>query len=160
MKLTINLLTTTAKVPQYGHFNDSGMDLYYDGDDIVISPAHTTDKAYQLSTGISITLPEGYEAQIRSRSGLAGKKLLSVVNSPGTIDEGYIGEIFVLLMNNGSKDQLIKKGDRIAQMVIAPVVRPESFYINNTDGDTYETGELVLNKIDRKDNGIGSTGES
>jgi dUTP pyrophosphatase len=160
MKLTINLLTTTAKVPQYGHVNDSGMDLYYDGDDIVIYPVHTTDKAYQLSTGISIALPEGYEAQIRSRSGLASKKLLSVVNSPGTIDEGYRGEIFVLIMNNGGKDQLIKKGDRIAQMVIAPVVRPESFYINDTDGNTYETEELILNKIDRKDNGIGSTGEA
>ena len=160
MKLTINLLTTTAKVPQYGHFNDSGMDLYYDGDDIVISPAHTTDKAYQLSTGISIVLPEGYEAQIRSRSGLAAKKLLSVVNSPGTIDEGYIGEIFVLIMNNGSKDQIIKKGDRIAQMVIAPVVRPESFYLINVDGNTYETDELVLSWNYRNDNGLGSTGEA
>ena len=73
--------------------------------------------------GISIALPEGYEAQVRPRSGLAAKKGISCVNSPGTVDADYRGEIRVNLINHGPEDFVINRGDRIAQMVIAPVMQ-------------------------------------
>lgn len=76
-----------------------------------------------VKTGISIELPEGYEAQVRPRSGLAFKQGVTVLNSPGTIDSDYRGEIGVILINHGSEKFIYEKGDRIAQMVIAPVVQ-------------------------------------
>ena len=78
-----------------------------------------------VPTGLSIALPEGYEAQVRPRSGLAAKHGVTVLNAPGTVDADYRGEIGVLLINHGAEPVAITRGERIAQMVIAPVVRAE-----------------------------------
>ncbi len=76
-----------------------------------------------MPTGFAIALPEGYEAQVRPRSGLAAKNQVTVLNSPGTIDADYRGEVKVILTNFGKQDFVIKRGDRIAQMVVAPYTR-------------------------------------
>jgi len=99
-----------------------------------------------IPTGISIELPEGYEAQVRPRSGLAAKFGVTVLNSPGTIDSDYRGEIKVILINLGEKDFVINSGDRIAQMVIAPVTQ-STFEITDSLSDT-----------ERGTGGFGSTG--
>jgi dUTP diphosphatase len=99
-----------------------------------------------VPTGISIALPEGYEAQVRPRSGLAARHGLTVLNTPGTIDADYRGEIQVLLVNLGAEPMAITRGMRIAQMVIAPVVR----------GHFRETESL--GKTPRGSGGFGSTG--
>ena len=141
MELQIKRLTETAKMPTYAHATDSGMDLYYDGEDITLDFSHEI-----LSTGIAIKLPPNTEAQIRSRSGLAAKHAISITHGVGTIDEGYTGEIKVLLINHGQDAVLIKHGDRIAQMVICPVLRPTIIEVDE------------LGETDRGANGFGSTG--
>jgi dUTP pyrophosphatase len=99
-----------------------------------------------VPTGIAIALPEGYEAQVRPRSGLAAKQGLTVLNSPGTIDADYRGEIQVILINHGSESVEIARGMRIAQMVIATVTRA-----------TF-TEALSLDETSRGSGGFGSTG--
>lgn len=170
IRLKIKKLTDTAIIPTYAHPTDSGMDLYYDGDDILLMPTETEDyvtgeliqtnlesypefktrlvnaKRYLLSTGISIELPPNTEGQVRSRSGLAYKNGIMVLNSPGTIDEGYTGEIKVILINLGSDPKLICRGDRIAQMIICPVIRCEIMQVSEHQ------------ESDRGLNGFGSTG--
>lgn len=98
-----------------------------------------------ISSGIAIALPEGYEAQIRPRSGLALKNGLSIVNSPGTIDSDYRGPVGVILINHGDDKVTIYRGERIAQMVVAPVTRA-----NWVEGELCET--------ERGAKGFGSTG--
>ena len=142
MQLQIKRLTDTAIIPKYAHSTDSGLDLHYDGNQVIL-PCATK---LILSTGISIQLPLSTEAQIRSRSGLAAKQGLVVLNSPGTIDEGYTGEIKVILYNTGSEHVTINPGDKIAQMVICPVLRPWIL----------EVDELEVTA--RGDKGFGSTG--
>ena len=99
-----------------------------------------------IGTGLAMALPEGYEAQIRPRSGLAYKHGISVVNSPGTIDADYRGEVKILLINHGEEPFKVTRGDRIAQMVIAPVTQVD-FAVVDTLGDTA-----------RGSGGYGSTG--
>ena len=99
-----------------------------------------------IATGLAMALPAGYEAQIRPRSGLAYKHGISVVNSPGTIDADYRGEVKILLINHGNKPFVIERGDRIAQMVIAPVTQAD-FIVVDTLSDTA-----------RGSGGYGSTG--
>jgi dUTP pyrophosphatase len=99
-----------------------------------------------VPTGLAIALPDGFEAQVRPRSGLAAKHGVTVLNSPGTIDADYRGEIQVILINHGADPFTIKRGERIAQMVIAPVVRAELVAV------------AVLSATDRGDGGFGSTG--
>jgi dUTP pyrophosphatase len=99
-----------------------------------------------VPTGLTIALPEGYEAQVRPRSGLAAKHGVTVLNAPGTIDADYRGEIAVLLINHGSEPFTIRRGERIAQMVIAAVVRADF------------VGVAALSSTDRGDGGFGSTG--
>lgn len=107
-------------LPRYMSEKAAGMDLFAAVDKtVVIAPGEI--KA--ISTGIAIHLPDGYEAQIRPRSGLAFKKGISIPNSPGTIDADYRGEIKVALINHGKEDFVINRGERIAQMVVAPVVQ-------------------------------------
>ncbi len=100
-----------------------------------------------IPTGLRIELPEGFEAQIRPRSGLAVKQGITIVNTPGTIDSDYRGEIKVLLINLGHSDYTIKRGDRIAQMVICPVITA-NFIIQES-----------LNETFRDWGGFGSTGK-
>ena len=105
-------------LPAYETTGSAGLDLRATGD-LTLKPGERS----LVSTGIAIALPPGYEAQIRPRSGLAVKHGVTVLNSPGTIDSDYRGEVKVPLINHGDRDFFITRGDRIAQMVIAPVSR-------------------------------------
>jgi dUTP pyrophosphatase len=105
-------------LPFYATPGAAGMDLLYAGyEEVVLKPFERK----LLPTGIAIELPEGYEAQVRPRSGLAIKHGITVLNSPGTIDSDYRGEIKVILINLGNEDFVVRRGDRIAQLVVAPV---------------------------------------
>lgn len=136
----------TIKLPQYQTTGSSGLDLVanldQDSEQITIKP----NKWEIIPTGITIELPDGCEAQIRPRSGLAYKYGVTVLNSPGTIDNDYRGEIKIILINHGHEDFIIKNGDRIAQMIISK----------------YEQVELeeieFLTETTRNDGGFGSTG--
>jgi len=105
-------------LPEYATPLSAGMDLRAN-EDLVLNPG---DRA-GVATGLRIELPEGFEAQVRPRSGLALKYGISMPNAPGTIDADYRGELRVLLINLGCEPFAIKKGDRIAQMIVAPVAR-------------------------------------
>ena len=109
-------------LPAYGSAGSAGLDLLAAidaGAEVALAPG----ERLLMPCGISIALPEGYEAQVRPRSGLALKHGLSILNSPGTIDSDYRGEIGVILVNHGQEAFVLKRGMRIAQMVIAPVMR-------------------------------------
>lgn len=116
IKLQVQRLVATAILPAYAHPGDAGMDLCA-SEAILLPPGETR----AVPTGIAIQLPAGTEGQVRPRSGLAMKHQITVLNSPGTIDEGYRGEIKVLLINHGRHAFEITAGMRIAQLVIAPV---------------------------------------
>lgn len=104
------------KLPSYATEGSAGMDLYADiKDSISIKPMERV----LIPTGIYIELPKGYEAQVRPRSGLSFKKGLTVANAPGTIDSDYRGEIGVIMVNLSNEEQVIEKGERIAQMIVA-----------------------------------------
>jgi dUTP diphosphatase len=123
-------------LPRYHSEHAAGMDLMAAVDDEVVLKPGTRAL---VPTGLAIELPEGFEAQVRPRSGLALKHGIALVNSPGTIDADYRGEVGVILINLGDKDFTIKRGDRIAQMVIGRVVRTEPFEVE-TLGDTGRSG--------------------
>jgi len=107
-------------LPTYATDGSAGMDVRAVVDsDIVIEPGTSE----MVPTGFIIELPAGYEAQIRPRSGLAAKHQIGILNAPGTIDSDYRGEVKVILMNFGKKPFTVKRGERIAQMVVAPVTR-------------------------------------
>lgn len=146
VKMSIKLLHPLAMPPTYAHDSDSGMDLYSVVDLIIPAKDSKLKNFEMVSTGIAIELPEWHEAQIRSRSGLAAKYGISVLNSPGTIDESYRGEIKVILINNSNIDFEVTKGMKIAQMVIAPVTRA---YVNIVED---------LSETVRGTKGFGSTG--
>jgi dUTP pyrophosphatase len=111
-----------AQVPKYMSDGAAGMDLAASIDaDVTIAPGGRA----LVGTGIAVELPHRHEAQVRPRSGLAHKHGVTVLNSPGTVDEDYRGEIKVLLINHGSEPFVVRAGDRIAQLVIAPVTRVE-----------------------------------
>lgn len=132
-------------LPAYQSLHAAGLDLLAavpHGAPITLAP-----KQYALiPTGLAIALPPGFEAQVRPRSGLAAKYGVTVLNSPGTIDADYRGEIQVLLINHGMLPFVIKRGERIAQMVLAPVVRAEL------------VAAASLPETDRGSGGFGSTG--
>jgi dUTP pyrophosphatase len=132
-------------LPAYQTADAAGLDL------LAAVPADTPlvlppGKYAMVPTGLTVALPSGYEAQVRPRSGLAAKHGVTVLNSPGTVDADYRGEINVLLINHGDAPFPIKRGERIAQMVIAPVVQAQL----NPVGTLSETG--------RGSGGFGSTG--
>lgn len=107
-------------LPAYMSEHAAGMDIYAAvNPKMVIPPGEWK----LVPTGISIALPEGYEAQVRPRSGLALKQGVSILNTPGTVDADYRGEVGVVLMNHGKEDLIIKRGDRIAQMIVNKVER-------------------------------------
>ena len=142
MKLKIKKLNHKAIIPAYQTPLSAGFDLH-SVEDYVIKPMERK----LIKTGLAFEIEEGYEVQIRPRSGLAYKHGITVLNSPGTIDADYRGEIMVLLINLGSKEFKIKEGDRIAQAVIAPVVQAEF----------EEVSELSV--TERGKGGFGSTGK-
>jgi len=132
-------------IPSYQSAHAAGLDLVAalpEDDPIELEPS---DRAL-VPTGIVIELPEGYEAQVRPRSGLALKHGVTVLNSPGTIDADYRGEVRVLLINLGAETFLIQRGDRIAQLVVSPATRVE---IIATE---------ALGVTGRGEDGFGSTG--
>jgi dUTP pyrophosphatase len=137
----VKLLSNSAIIPEYQTKGSVGFDLHSTRD-FIIYPNETV----LVPTGISVSIPDGYEIQIRPRSGLAVKHGITVLNAPGTIDSDYRGEIKVALINLGSRDVSFKLGDRIAQAVIAPVVKG-----NFTQVDT-------LDETERGSCGFGSTG--
>lgn len=134
-------ISPTAHVPTKAHEDDAGFDMY--ASESVLLRAH---EFAAVPTGICIQLPPGTEAQVRPRSGLAMKNGVTVLNSPGTVDAGYRGELRVILINHSSVDFQITPGMRIAQMIIAPVY-PARFL---------ESDEL--DSSDRGSNGFGSSG--
>lgn len=130
-------------LPSYATAGAAGMDLSAANDrDITINPGARA----LIPTGIAIALPVGFEAQVRPRSGLALKKGITVLNSPGTIDADYRGEIGVVLINHGHEEFVVKRGDRIAQLVIS---RYDRVAWRQTE---------TLNETDRGAGGFGSTG--
>jgi len=139
--LKIQKLTDDAIVPQYAHLDDSGMDLF-----AVESAVIPVGGRKLIKTGISIQLLPATEAQVRPRSGLALKHGISVTNAPGTVDEGYRGEIGVILENRGEMPFGIEKGMKIAQLVIVPVLRPQIEVVKD------------LSTTQRGSGGFGSTG--
>lgn len=129
----VNLENTEIPLPSYATQGSAGMDLYAAvHEDVIIPPKGI----HLVPTGYRIELPEGYEAQIRPRSGLALKNNIGILNSPGTIDSDYRGEIKVILKNFGDEKFIIKRGDRIAQMIIAPYIRISWDEVESID-DTY-----------------------
>lgn len=118
MDLFFERLTETAVVPCYAHPGDAGMDLCAD-EALVLAPGERA----AISTGLRMQLPPQTEAQVRPRSGLALRFGVTVLNTPGTIDEGYRGEVKVILINLGKEPFEVKPGMRIAQLVVAPVLR-------------------------------------
>ncbi|MDF1685697.1 MAG: dUTP pyrophosphatase [Parvibaculaceae bacterium] len=132
-------------LPSYESDGAAGMDLRAalgDGESLTLAPGAQA----MVPTGLAMALPVGYEAQVRPRSGLAAKHSVTVLNSPGTIDSDYRGEVKVILINHGSSPFKIERGERIAQMVIAPV----------TQG--IWTKVDALSQTDRGAGGFGSTG--
>ena len=120
----------TLDLPQYQTEQSAGMDLYAClGKEITLDPGQIT----LVPTGIKIAIPDGYEAQIRPRSGLALKHGISLVNTPGTIDADYRGEIKIIMINHGSEAFVIRHGERIAQMVFNPIVHGEFIEMNQLE---------------------------
>ncbi|MGV8073613.1 MAG: dUTP diphosphatase [Syntrophobacteraceae bacterium] len=117
MKLKVKRMSEAAIIPKYSHAGDAGMDLCA-AEMVEIAPG----RSELVPTGLSIELPPGSEAQIRPRSGLALRYGITVLNSPGTIDQGYRGEIGVILINHGHSTFRVEPGARIAQMVITPIL--------------------------------------
>ena len=141
--MNINVVNKSENpLPKYARHGDAGMDVCAAEDDFI-----SAFNWKAISTGLFVEIPEGYEIQIRSRSGLAFKHGVSVLNSPGTIDSGYRGEIKVILINADHHRYEIKKGERIAQMVVAPV----------TIANLIEVAEL--SDSERGEGGLGSTGK-
>ncbi len=141
LKVHIKRLREDAVIPTYAHESDAGVDLYAAESYVLKS----TERKL-VSTGISIALPPGYEAQVRPKSGLALQHGISIVNTPGTVDADYRGEIGVILINLGNEDYKIEKGKKIAQMIFNKVEHAE-FEVVDTLPDTV-----------RGAGGFGSTG--
>ena len=131
VKLLIKKLQKNIILPEYKTDGSSGMDLMANVEQTVkILPGERKI----ISTGIMVAIPEQYEIQIRPRSGLAAKNGISVLNTPGTIDSDYRGEIKVILINHGKDIFEIKKNDRIAQMIVCPIIKVELEEVENLPG--------------------------
>ena len=144
VKVLIKKLDPVVKLPEYKTSGASGVDLIA----FIKEPINLEPKTSVLiPTGLSVAFPEDYEIQIRPRSGLAAKNNISVLNTPGTIDSDYRGEIKVIIYNHGNENFSINNGDRIAQMILAPVVKMELEEKND------------LPKSIRGKGGFGSTGK-
>ena len=144
VKVLVKKLNTKVQLPSYKTKGPSGMDLMAFIDNPITIPPNTSAL---ISTGLSIAIPEDCEIQIRPRSGLAVKSNISVLNTPGTIDSDYRGELKIKLFNHGKKDFTVKNNDRIAQMILTPIIKMELEEINE------------LPKTIRGDGGFGSTGK-
>ena len=143
-KVLIKKLASSVKLPGYKTNGASGMDLMaFISEPIILKPQSSS----LVPTGISVAFSEEFEIQIRPRSGLAAKNNISVLNTPGTIDSDYRGEIKVIIFNHGNKEFIINNNDRIAQMILTPVVKMELEEIES------------LPETIRGEGGFGSTGK-
>ena len=143
-KVLIKKLDPAVKLPAYKTNGASGMDLMA----FIKEPVRVEPKTSNLiPTGLAVAFSEDYEIQIRPRSGLAAKNNISVLNTPGTVDSDYRGEIKVIIYNHGSENFVINNGDRIAQMILTPVIKMELEETNN------------LPETIRGEGGFGSTGK-
>jgi len=128
VKVLIKKLNPAVQIPSYKTFGASGMDLMA----FVNSPIKLSPKTSCLvPTGLSVAFSNDYEIQIRPRSGLAAKNNISVLNTPGTIDSDYRGEIKIILFNHGSKEFVINNKDRVAQMILVPIHKMDIEEVNN-----------------------------
>ena len=144
VKVLVKKLDSKVKLPEYKTIGSSGMDLMaFVEEPIKILPINVD----LIQTGLSVAIPEELEIQIRPRSGLAAKSSISVLNTPGTIDSDYRGELKIILFNHGNEDFIVNNGDRVAQIVLAPVIKM----------DPEEVDELP--KTVRGGGGFGSTGK-
>jgi len=144
VKVLVKKLDSAVKLPEYKTNGASGMDLIaFIKKSIIVKPKTSS----LIPTGISVAFSEDYEIQIRPRSGLASKYNISVLNAPGTIDSDYRGEIKIIIYNHGDTDFNIDNGDRIAQMILSPVIKME----------LEETNDLP--ETIRGAEGFGSTGK-
>ena len=144
VKILVKKFDKNIKLPTYKTSGSSGMDLVaYIKNKITIDPGKTV----MIATGIAVAIPKNYEIQIRPRSGLAAKKGISVLNTPGTIDSDYRGEIIIILINLSEKSFVVKSGDRVAQMILCPVAKGKLQEVKN------------LPKTVRGKGGFGSTGK-
>jgi len=141
IKVKIKKIKDNAVIPKYAHEGDAGVDLY-STEDYTLKPGERT----LVSTGIKIALPPGHEAQVRPKSGLAIKHGISVVNTPGTVDAGYRGEVCCIVINHGNEEFKIEKEKKIAQMVFNKVEEAEFEEVEELDGTK------------RGEGGFGSTG--
>ena len=144
VKILVKKFDKNIKLPTYKTSGSSGMDLVaYIKNKITIDPGKTV----MIPTGIAVAIPKNYEIQIRPRSGLAAKKGISVLNTPGTVDSDYRGEIIIILINLSKKSFVVKSGDRVAQMILCPVAKGKLQEVKN------------LPKTVRDKGGFGSTGK-
>jgi dUTP pyrophosphatase len=142
--IEVELSHEDAIFPKYVYPSDSGFDLH-STQDLEIGPFGRI----LVPTGIKVSFQEGYEIQVRPKSGLAIKQGLTVLNTPGTVDQGYTGEIQVIVFNTNNHSVIIPKGMKVAQAVLCPVINGKYVRFEQVD---------ILNEKDRGDNGFGSTG--
>jgi len=143
VKILIKRLSSKVTMPQYKTIGSSGMDIAaFLDNEILIKPSEKKI----IPTGIKLKIPKGYEIQIRPRSGLAANNDLTVLNTPGTIDSDYRGEIKVILFNHGKNIFKVENGLRIAQMVLCPVIEAELSEVE------------IIDETERGEGGFGSTG--
>ena len=144
VRVLIKRLSPSVQLPSYKTNGASGMDLMaFIEQPIKLEPG----KSCLVPTGLSVAFPEKYEIQIRPRSGLAAKNNITVLNTPGTIDSDYRGELKIILFNHGNENFQINNSDRIAQMILTPIIKME---LQETD---------VLPDTVRGEGGFGSTGK-
>ena len=144
VKILIKKISKEVITPKYKTYGSSGVDLSAFLDkEVVIKP----NSSELIPTGLQVAIPEELEIQIRPRSGLAAKESIGVLNSPGTIDSDYRGELKIILFNHGKEDFIINNGDRIAQMVLVPIIKME-----------FEEVDSLPDTV-RGQGGFGSTGK-
>ena len=143
-ELKFTKITEDAVSPKYNYESDSGFDLH-STEDILVEPLGRV----LVPTGLKFDIPIGYEMQVRPKSGLALKEGLTVLNTPGTVDQGYDGEVKVIIYNTNGRSYQIKKGQKIAQAVLCPVLAGRMISVIKV---------VELNTKERGDNGFGSTG--
>ena len=144
VKVLIKKLDSSVKIPEYKTSGASGMDLIaFIKKSLIVKPKVSS----LIPTGLSVAFSDKYEIQIRPRSGLAAKNNISVLNTPGTIDSDYRGEIKIIIYNHGDKDFIINNGDRVAQMILTPVIKMELKEVSD------------LPETTRGERGFGSTGK-
>jgi len=144
VKVLFKRLNPKAQIPKYKTDGSSGLDLMALIEDTI---KIKSQESALIPTGISVAIPQDTEIQIRPRSGLAAKSSISVLNTPGTIDSDYRGEIKIILFNHGKKDFIVNNNDRIAQMVLMPILKIEFKEVDE------------LPKTIRGSGGFGSTGK-